>query len=98
MEKTKRQGAARIQSTGDALGLKRHPTRGSNVWKGLLAGLIGGAVGSWTMELFQTAWSKAAARLDQQENQKADQSKESHPHNGEEQTPATLKAASAISQ
>ena len=32
-----------------------------NVWKGLVAGLAGGLVASWTMNQFQSAWTRAAA-------------------------------------
>jgi len=29
-----------------------------NVWKGLVAGLAGGLVASWTMNQFQAAWTR----------------------------------------
>ncbi|HJP94633.1 MAG TPA: DUF1440 domain-containing protein [Pyrinomonadaceae bacterium] len=31
-----------------------------NVWKGVVAGLVGGLVAAWTMNEFQAAWSKLA--------------------------------------
>ena len=31
-----------------------------NVWKGLVAGLAGGLVASWTMNQFQAAWTRIA--------------------------------------
>jgi putative membrane protein len=37
------------QSNGDA-----------NVWKGLIAGLAGGLLASWTMNQFQAAWTRVA--------------------------------------
>jgi hypothetical protein len=33
----------------------------ANIWKGLVAGLAGGLVASWTMNQFQAAWTRAAA-------------------------------------
>jgi hypothetical protein len=36
---------------------------GSDVWKGLAAGLIAGLVASWTMNRFQDAWSKLAGGI-----------------------------------
>lgn len=32
----------------------------NNVWKGFAAGLVGGLVASWTMNRFQSVWSKVA--------------------------------------
>jgi uncharacterized membrane protein YagU involved in acid resistance len=37
---------------------------GSDVWKGLAAGLIGGLVASWTMNRFQDVWSKLAKGIE----------------------------------
>ncbi len=34
-----------------------------NVWKGLVAGFAAGLVASWTMNQFQAAWTRAAARF-----------------------------------
>lgn len=39
------------------------PRRKRSVWKGLVAGLAGGLVASWTMNEFQKGWSAAAERL-----------------------------------
>lgn len=54
----------------------------SNPWKGLAAGLVAGLVASWTMNRFQALWSKAEA------GQKS---------SGDE-TPATVRAADALSE
>ena len=66
-----------------------------DVLKGLVAGLIGGLVASWTMNRFQDVWIKLAASQSseaqtsgQAEGQKSD----------EEQDDATVKTASAISE
>ena len=37
-----------------------HANGQANVWKGLVAGLAGGLVASWTMNQFQAAWTRAA--------------------------------------
>lgn len=39
----------------------QHVNGDANVWKGLVAGLAGGLVASWTMNQFQAAWTRAAA-------------------------------------
>jgi hypothetical protein len=39
----------------------QHDDDGS-VWKGLVAGLAGGLVASWTMNQFQAAWRRVAAK------------------------------------
>ena len=63
----------------------------ASVWKGLAAGAIGGIVGSWVMEEFQSAWTKVA--------------KNAQPQNGsneanktDEHEPATVKAAEKVSE
>jgi uncharacterized membrane protein YagU involved in acid resistance len=63
-----------------------------NVLKGLIAGLVGGLVASWTMNKFQALWIEIAERM---EDSKGDSSQKQS-QNGEEQEPATTKAASAI--
>ena len=68
----------------------------SDVWKGLVAGLAGGLVASWTMNQFQAVWSRVAEGFE-------------NPHEGEgtsrapeedkeEQDDATVKAARAVSE
>jgi hypothetical protein len=62
-----------------------------NAWKGLVAGVVGGVVASWTMDRFQYWWLSFAAR-DERGLQQAP-SKE-----GNREEPATVKTASAISE
>ncbi|HEU4432617.1 MAG TPA: DUF1440 domain-containing protein [Pyrinomonadaceae bacterium] len=38
----------------------QHNNGDASVWKGLVAGLAGGLVASWTMNQFQAAWTRAA--------------------------------------
>ena len=72
-------------------------------WKGLLAGVIAGVVASWTMDRFQYWWlsleSKAAGELEEasteQTNQEESATRQESPTQEE---PATVKAASAISE
>lgn len=62
-----------------------------NAWKGLLAGVIGGVVASWTMDRFQYWWLSFGAV-----NEREIQHASSEERNPEE--PATVKTASAISE
>ena len=70
-----------------------------SVWKGLAAGVVGGSVASWVMEEFQALWGKVSESLEGSGGE--DGSKEEggqSPGGGEEQEPATVKAAEAISE
>lgn len=69
--------------------------RDGNVLKGLVAGLIGGLVASWTMNRFQDVWVKLADHQDS-----SDQSSKPEPQqsNSEEQDDTTVRTASAISE
>jgi len=60
--------------------------RGGDVLKGLAAGAIGGLVASFVMEEFQALWFKVSESLPEQSQR------------GEEQEPATVKAAEAIAE
>ncbi|HKS43411.1 MAG TPA: DUF1440 domain-containing protein [Blastocatellia bacterium] len=60
--------------------------RESNPWKGLAAGLVAGLVASWTMNQFQALWSEAT------EDEKAGQK------SSDDETPATVRAADALSE
>jgi putative membrane protein len=73
-----------------------------NLWKGLVAGLAGGLVASWTMNQFQAAWTRiaeggekphGAQSMQPSEGSKGEQSQDTH-----EQDDATVKAAKAISE
>ncbi|HET9527079.1 MAG TPA: DUF1440 domain-containing protein [Pyrinomonadaceae bacterium] len=40
--------------------MQQHVNGDANVWKGLVAGLAGGLIASWTMNQFQAAWTRFA--------------------------------------
>lgn len=71
-----------------------------NVWKGLVAGLAGGLVASWTMNQFQAAWTRIQEGSEKphgaQSMQPADGSKGDQ--DTKEQDDATVKAAKIISR
>jgi putative membrane protein len=73
-----------------------------NVWKGLVAGLAGGLVASWTMNQFQAAWTRAAAGTEKshgaQSMQPAEGSSGSQTHDTIERDDATVEAAKLISE
>jgi putative membrane protein len=78
--------------------------RNGDIWKGLVAGLAGGLIASWTMNQFQAAWTKAAEGFEKphgaqsmqpSEGQKPERASEG---NKEDQDDATVKAARAISE
>ena len=74
----------------------------ANVWKGLVAGLAGGLVASWTMNQFQAAWTRMAEGSEKPHG--AQSMQPSQGSNGEqgkdsaEQDDATVKTAQAISE
>lgn len=73
-----------------------------NAWKGLVAGLVGGLVASWTMNRFQDVWLKLSAKRQstgaQLEHGKTPEEKQAPTSNNEDQDDTTVKAASAISE
>ena len=73
-----------------------------NVWKGLVAGLAGGLVASWTMNQFQAAWTRIAEGNDKphgaQSMQPTDGSKGEQGQDTAEQDDATVETAKAISK
>ena len=77
--------------------------RKGDVWKGLVAGLVGGLVASWTMNRFQDVWMKISANDDSASKQTSEQNKnleaaQPDTGDGDEQDDATAKAASAVSE
>ena len=74
------------------------------MWKGLAAGLVGGLVASWTMNRFQSAWTKAAEGFEKPHGAQSMQPSEGgQPGHGSEhakknQDDATVKVARAISK
>jgi putative membrane protein len=76
---------------------------GADVWKGLVAGLVGGLVASWTMNQFQAVWSRVAEGFEKPHGAQAMKPSEGEeasraPEDKEEQEDATVKAARAISE
>ena len=77
---------------------------GADVWKGLVAGLVGGLVASWTMNQFQAVWSRVAEGFEKAhgaQSMKPSEGEEAGQASGEdkeEQDDATVKAARAISE
>lgn len=74
----------------------------ANVWKGLVAGLAGGLVASWTMNQFQAAWTRiqegtekphGAQSMQPSEGSSGDQSQDAG-----DQDDATVKTAKIISR
>ena len=77
--------------------------RKGDVWKGLVAGLVGGLVASWTMNRFQDVWMKLSANDNSASKQSLEQDKnleldQLDAGDNDEQDDATVKAASAISE
>ena len=72
----------------------------SDVLKGLVAGLAGGLVASWTMNQFQALWTKVAESVEHaQSGSSSDKGGEGgEQQSSEGQDDATVKAASAISE
>jgi len=77
--------------------------REGNVWKGLVAGLAGGLVASWTMNQFQAAWTRiqegtekphGAQSMQPSEGSQGNQSQDANPEDDD----ATVKTAKVISR
>ncbi len=62
-----------------------------NAWKGLVAGVLGGVVASWSMDRFQYWWLSFGGG-DERELQQAPGDEDN------QEEPATVKTASAISE
>lgn len=90
-----------------------HVNGDANVWKGLVAGLAGGLVASWTMNQFQAAWTRAAEGFEKPHGAQSMQPSEGPNPNEtsgstealnqstaekENQDDATVKTAQAISE
>lgn len=80
----------------------RETNENGNIWKGLVAGLAGGLVASWTMNQFQAAWTRIAEGMEKPHGAQSMQPSEGS--NGEqrqdaaEQDDATVETAKAISK
>ena len=73
-----------------------------NVWKGLVAGLAGGLIASWTMNQFQAAWMRVATNSEKphgaQSMQPSQGSTGNQAEDAKEQDDATVETAKVISR
>ena len=73
-----------------------------NVWKGVIAGLAGGLVASWTMNQFQAAWTRIAEGSEKshgaQSMQPSGGSSGNQAEDVQEQDDATVETAKVISE
>ena len=73
-----------------------------NVWKGLVAGLAGGLIASWTMNQFQAAWMRVATNSEKahgaQSMQPSQGSTGNQAEDAKEQDDATVETARVISK
>src|SRR5215216_1014321 len=80
----------------------RHDDGNGNVLKGLVAGLAGGLVASWTMNQFQAAWMRVASDSEKghgaQSLQPSDGSTGNQAEDAKEQDDATVETAKVISR
>jgi putative membrane protein len=70
-----------------------HETSEANIFKGLLAGAVGGLVASWTMNEFQKVWSAAEKQI-----AGGKQGQQGGQKNSEDAEDATMKTADRISE
>jgi putative membrane protein len=79
--------------------MREHDT---NILKGMIAGLAGGLLASWTMNQFQAAWTRIAEGNEKshgaQSMQPSQGSQGEQAHDTNEQDDATVKTAKAISK
>lgn len=77
--------------------------REGDVLKGVAAGLVGGLVAAWVMSEFQTIWSKLSEQLSgegegSEEGSPSEEGRGDGEKSEEQEEPATVKAAEAISE
>lgn len=74
----------------------------ADIWKGMIAGLAGGLVASWTMNQFQAAWTRLAEGDEKshgaQSMQPSEGSKGEQGRDVQEQDDATVETAKVISR
>ena len=74
----------------------------ANVWKGVVAGLAGGLVASWTMNQFQAAWTKLAGNSEKphgaQSMQPSEGSTGNQAQDMSEDDDATVEVAKLVSE
>jgi len=84
--------------------VRRQKSDEHDLVKGTVAGLIGGLVGSWTMNQFQAAWTRAAEGFEKPHGAQSmqpsagSQAAESSAQPSEDQDDATVEAAKAVSE
>jgi hypothetical protein len=80
----------------------RETKQEANVLKGVLAGLAGGLIASWTMNQFQSAWTRIAEGMEKphgaQSRQPSDGSSGDQARDTAESDDATVETAKAISE
>jgi len=73
-----------------------------SIWKGMVAGLAGGLVASWTMNQFQAAWTRIAEGREKphgaQSMKPSEGSQGEQGQDSQDEENATVKAAEAISE
>lgn len=73
-----------------------------SIWKGMVAGLAGGLVASWTMNQFQAAWTRIAEGMEKphgaQSMKPSEGSQGKQGQDSQEDEDATVKTAEAISK
>ena len=72
----------------------------ASIWKGMVAGLAGGLVASWTMNQFQAAWTRIAEGTEKShgaQSMQPSQGSQGQGQDANEQDDATVKTAKAIS-
>src|SRR5580704_18637378 len=67
-----------------------------SAWKGLLAGAVGGLVGTIAMTKFQEGWQKVSEK--RRSGDRPREQKTSRPRHSEEKKDATMKAAGKLAQ
>ena len=73
----------------------------ANIWKGIVAGIAGGLVASWTMNQFQAAWTRLAEGTEKPhgaQSMKPAQGSNEKGQDSKEDENATVKIAEAISE
>jgi len=73
----------------------------ANIWKGIVAGIAGGLVASWTMNQFQAAWTRLAEGTEKPhgaQSMKPAQGSNENGQDSKEDENATVKIAEAISE
>jgi putative membrane protein len=74
----------------------------TSIWKGMVAGLAGGLLASWTMNQFQAAWTRISEGGEKshgaQSMRPSDGSKGEHAEDTQEQDDATVETAKVISR